>query len=262
MTTENYKHGEIFKVNISDLYTGANVREVEDDDDMKYLVENIKKYGLINPIIVRSPKEGEVVDDKPLVIVGGHRRHKAFEKAGEKTISAIWVENGSKLMALMDNESHVSSPPMRLAFELKAIMDENDDFNQKTLAAALGRAESTVSEILKLNNLHKTIQTAVMNDSSWTRAALLDIEKIKDPKKQLATYNRKKKALAGGQKAPVGHPIRQITTAANSLKKQIKNLSSLGNSSAEDREKLQVALSELKAGISEFEEKHLKNLES
>ena len=57
--------------------------QVRDDDSMRETVESIKTYGVLQPAIVRPPKEGDYE------ILSGHRRKHACELAGRKTIPAI-----------------------------------------------------------------------------------------------------------------------------------------------------------------------------
>ena len=57
--------------------------QVRDDDSMKETVESIKTYGVLQPVIVRTTKDGDYE------ILSGHRRKHACELAGRKTIPAI-----------------------------------------------------------------------------------------------------------------------------------------------------------------------------
>ena len=57
--------------------------QVRDDDSMKETVESIKTYGVLQPAIVRPSKDGDYE------ILSGHRRKRACELAGKKTIPAI-----------------------------------------------------------------------------------------------------------------------------------------------------------------------------
>ena len=57
--------------------------QVRDDDSMKETVESIKTYGVLQPAIVRPTKDGDYE------ILSGHRRKRACELAGRKTIPAI-----------------------------------------------------------------------------------------------------------------------------------------------------------------------------
>ena len=57
--------------------------QVRDDDSMNETVESIKTYGVLQPAIVRPSKDGDYE------ILSGHRRKRACELAGKKTIPAI-----------------------------------------------------------------------------------------------------------------------------------------------------------------------------
>lgn len=60
--------------------------QVKDDECMNNLVSSIKERGLIQPIIVRP------IEDYLYEMVSGHRRKRAFELAGLKSIPAKVVE--------------------------------------------------------------------------------------------------------------------------------------------------------------------------
>lgn len=60
--------------------------QVKDDECMNDLVSSIKERGLIQPIIVRP------IEDNLYEMVSGHRRRRAFELAGLKSIPAKVVE--------------------------------------------------------------------------------------------------------------------------------------------------------------------------
>ncbi len=57
--------------------------QVRDDDSMRETVESIRTYGVLQPAIVRPSKDGDYE------ILSGHRRKRACELAGKKTIPAI-----------------------------------------------------------------------------------------------------------------------------------------------------------------------------
>ena len=57
--------------------------QVRDDDSMRETVESIKTYGVLQPAIVRPTKDGDYE------ILSGHRRKRACELAGRKTVPAI-----------------------------------------------------------------------------------------------------------------------------------------------------------------------------
>ena len=56
--------------------------KVRQDEDMEELIESVKTYGVITPVILRKKEDGRYE------CVSGHRRRKASELAGFKTIKA------------------------------------------------------------------------------------------------------------------------------------------------------------------------------
>ena len=71
-------------VNINELYEFKNnPYQVKDNEDMEDLIESIKEYGIIEPLIVRAREEGGYE------IVSGHRRKYACEKAGLKEVPVL-----------------------------------------------------------------------------------------------------------------------------------------------------------------------------
>ena len=82
-------------VNINELYEFKdNPYQVKDNEDMKDLIESIKEYGVIEPLIVRNREKGGYE------IVSGHRRKYACEKAG-KTELPVLVRDMDKNMAII-----------------------------------------------------------------------------------------------------------------------------------------------------------------
>ena len=82
-------------VNINELYEFKdNPYQVKDNEDMEDLIESIKEYGVIEPLIVRNREKGGYE------IVSGHRRKYACEKAG-KTEVPVLVRDMDKNMAII-----------------------------------------------------------------------------------------------------------------------------------------------------------------
>ena len=82
-------------VNINELHEFKdNPYQVKDNEDMEDLIESIKEYGVIEPLIVRNREKGGYE------IVSGHRRKYACEKAG-KTEIPVLVRDMDKNMAII-----------------------------------------------------------------------------------------------------------------------------------------------------------------
>lgn len=90
--------------------------KVQEDEEMKMLIESIEKYGILNPLIVRPLKEGVYET------VSGHRRMHASILAGFDTIPAIVREmtNDEAVIAMVDaNIQREELLPSEKAFAYK-----------------------------------------------------------------------------------------------------------------------------------------------
>lgn len=76
--------------------------KVKDDDEQQELMESIKKYGVISPIIVRPREEGGYE------IISGHRRARACAKAGMNSIPAFVcdMDRETAIICLVDSNLH------------------------------------------------------------------------------------------------------------------------------------------------------------
>lgn len=164
------------------------------DDALSELTNSIKKHGILQPILFR-------VEEDKLIIVAGERRWRATKKAGLKTIPAVRVEKDFALIALAENMTRESLTAMEEAEALQKVID-TDKIKQIDLAKAIGKAESTVSEILKLNTLSDTIKKTARTDKRWTRKLLLRLAAQTDKKKQYASFYQAKKRIEQDKPVP------------------------------------------------------------
>lgn len=128
-----------------------------DETTMNELAESIKQHGVLQPILV-TPKG----DDK-YEIVAGERRWRASKMAGLTSIPAI-VRTAKELekleLALVENVQRVDLSPLEQAASIKRL---NELFNVEVsdIAKRLNKAESTVSNIVRLLNLPPAAQEAL-----------------------------------------------------------------------------------------------------
>jgi ParB family chromosome partitioning protein len=108
-------------VSINDLYEFKdNPYKVKDNEEMADLVESIKKYGIIEPLIVRKRDEGgyEIISD--------HRRKYACEKAGIKQIPVLIRDMNKELATITVVDSNLQRQdilPSEKAFAFKMKLD-------------------------------------------------------------------------------------------------------------------------------------------
>lgn len=92
----------------------------DDDDAMIQTVDSVKEYGVITPAIARPDPEGGYE------IVSGHRRHRASELAGLKTMPVIVrnLDDDAAILLMVDsNLQRETILPSERAFAYKMKMD-------------------------------------------------------------------------------------------------------------------------------------------
>ena len=127
-------------------------RKQFDEEALEELAESIKKYGLIQPIVV-TKKDGYYQ------IVAGERRWRASKKAGMTTIQAIVREDDEKKnkeIALIENIQREDLNAVEKASGMKLLMDEYD-LTQAQLAEIVGKSRSGVANTLRILNLDERV---------------------------------------------------------------------------------------------------------
>ena len=151
-------------------------RRYFDKQQLEELKGSISVNGIITPILYR-------VDGDKKVIVSGERRYKAASELGLEELPAQLVSGDYRVIALTENLQRNSLLPMEEARAIQDIINASG-LAQQNVAVQLGKAESTISEILKLNSLPSGIQDAAITSPLWSRNKLLKLSKMKDDKQQ------------------------------------------------------------------------------
>jgi len=126
-----------------------DARFVEDEDLFTGLVESIKHYGLIEPIVLRDLGEGKYE------IIVGSRRVLAASTAGMGKIPAVICrcdDEQAEAMRLEENIQRKDLSPVDIARYIEKIMKEYK-INQAEVARRLRRSPAYVTQMLDL--LHK-----------------------------------------------------------------------------------------------------------
>ena len=108
-------------VSINDLYEFKdNPYKVKDNEEMQDLIDSIKKYGIIEPLIVRKRDKGGYE------IISGHRRKYACEKAGIKQVPVLIRDMDKNLAVITVVDSNLQRQdilPSEKAFAFKMKLD-------------------------------------------------------------------------------------------------------------------------------------------
>ena len=151
---EEIKEGEkILNLKIREVEPNRNQpRKHFDEEALDELAESIKKYGLIQPIIV-TKKENYYE------IVAGERRWRASKKAGLSEIPAIIRdddERKNKEIALIENIQREDLNAIEKATGMKLLMEEYN-LTQQELAEMLGKSRSSVANTMRILNLDERV---------------------------------------------------------------------------------------------------------
>lgn len=150
--------------------------QVKDDENMVELVESIKSYGLLQPVLVRS------IDDGMYEMISGHRRKRAFEIAGITEIPARVMEltkDEATLMMVDSNLQREEILPSEKAFAYKMRLEamkrvagrplKNSDpvgpnFQRRSnsmLAEQVNESETQIKRYIRLTELIPELLTLV-----------------------------------------------------------------------------------------------------
>lgn len=123
-------------------------RKSFDKQALEELAVSIKRYGVIQPIIV-SPKGSKYV------LVAGERRWRAAQIAGLKKVPVI-VRKREELeqleVALIENVQRVDLAPLEQAISIEKL-HQQFNLSYQAIAERLGKAHSTIHNIVRLLNL-------------------------------------------------------------------------------------------------------------
>ena len=132
-------------------------RKVFNEESIDELAESIKKYGVIQPIIVTKK-------DNYYQIVAGERRWRASKKAGITEIPAIVRDNDERKnreISLIENIQREDLNPIDKARGIKVLMDEYS-LTQQEVAEILGKGRSSIANTVRLLNLDDRVIDLVL----------------------------------------------------------------------------------------------------
>lgn len=149
-------------INDADIIHKIKITEIEPNKDqprrtfnsesIDELSESIKKYGVIQPIIVTKK-------DNYYQIVAGERRWRASKKAGLAEMPCIIreeKERENKEIALIENIQREDLNPIEKARSFRMLMDEYG-LTQQELSDTLGISRSALANSVRLLNLDQRV---------------------------------------------------------------------------------------------------------
>ncbi len=132
-----------------------------DEGALNELASSIKEQGLLQPILIRpiTPEGGVSYE-----IIAGERRFRAAQLAGLTEVPVLVKDvddQTTAAMALIENMQREDLNPLEEAQGIQRLITDFH-FTHEQAATAVGRSRSAVSNLLRLINLAKPVQTMLM----------------------------------------------------------------------------------------------------
>lgn len=150
-------------------------RKYFDKEAMQELADSIKKYGVIQPLLVEKK-------EKYYEIIAGERRWRAAKIAGLKEIPVVLKELSEQEkmeIALIENIQREDLNPIEEAQAYKRLLDEFH-LKQEDVAKSVSKSRSAITNSMRLLKLDERVQNMVAGEelSAGHARALLSISDV------------------------------------------------------------------------------------
>jgi ParB family chromosome partitioning protein len=135
-------------------------RKEFDDEALEELMQSIKQYGVLQPVLVRKTLSG-------YELIAGERRLRASKRAGLKVIPAIVREYSDSEMteiALIENLQREDLTAIEEAAAYEKLLT-TFGLTQEELAQKVGRSRSHIANFIRMLTLPKIIQDYVSRET-------------------------------------------------------------------------------------------------
>lgn len=158
-------------------------RQKFNHEDLEDLINSIKVYGIIQPLIVTR------VDDNNYQLIAGERRLRSAKVLNLPTVPAIVREakEQEKLeLAIIENLQRKNLNPLEEALSFKRLMDEFN-LTQEAVSQKIGKKRSSIANTMRLLALPEEVQKAILDEkiSEGHARAIASLENIQDQKELL-----------------------------------------------------------------------------
>ncbi|WP_177506010.1 ParB/RepB/Spo0J family partition protein [Anaerosinus sp.] len=175
--------GEKIRIlNVDEIIANKFQPRVEfNDDALEDLMESIKQFGVLQPILVRRLNKG-------YELIAGERRLRASKLAGLDTIPAIireYTDTEITAIALIENLQREDLTAIEEALAYSKLLTEFG-LTQEELAQKVGRSRSHIANFIRLLNLPSKIQQYVSR-GTLSMGQVRPLISIEDEKLQLDT---------------------------------------------------------------------------
>ena len=171
--------------------------------DVRELADSIREKGVLEPLLVRY-----VPREDTYYIISGERRYHASQAAGLHELPCIEkaVDDAETLeIALIENLQRKDLTPFEEADGLQRLADQFD-YTHDDIARKIGRARSSVTEILSLRLIPEEVRKECLTNNVTSKSVLLQIARQPTEKKMREMVGR---IAQGGLKRDEARRVRK-----------------------------------------------------
>jgi len=147
-------------IHVSNILTNEDQpRKIFDEKSLSELANSIKKYGIIQPLVVTKK-------DNKYDLVAGERRLRAAKSIGLESVPVVikeYNDQSKNEISLIENIQREDLNTLEVAEAYKYLM-EKYNLNQEELAKNLGKSRSTVANSLRILKLTDDVKEFIKNN--------------------------------------------------------------------------------------------------
>lgn len=152
--------GVLKEIKVSDIKPNPKQPRLRiDPDKLQELVDSIKEYGVVQPVVVRTQPGGGYE------LIAGERRWRACQQLGMEHIPAVIREYGelqSAAIALIENLQRENLNPLEEATAYRRLMDEFQ-LTQDQVSQRVGKSRPQITNMVRLLSLPNEIKVKLSN---------------------------------------------------------------------------------------------------
>lgn len=177
----------LIQIDVDKLQAGRyQPRKAIQEEALLELANSIAKHGVMQPIVIRPLLDSEKTDNGIThEIIAGERRWRAAKLAKLSTIPAIHRLLSDELAIALALIENIQREDLSVLEQAEALARFHSEFGMShaMIADVVGKARTTVSNLLRLNQLHNTVKEHLQAgkiDMGHARA-LLGLSKEQQP---------------------------------------------------------------------------------
>ncbi|MDO4450807.1 MAG: ParB/RepB/Spo0J family partition protein [Moraxella sp.] len=166
---QHNKQESLIQIDVARLQSGKyqpryNIKQ----EALTELADSIRQHGVMQPIVIRPLGDNELQSDEGVTheIIAGERRWRAAKLAGLGVVPAIervLTDEVAIALALIENIQREDLSVLEQAAALERFHTEFG-MSHAMIADVVGKARTTVSNLLRLNALHDEVKALMMDN--------------------------------------------------------------------------------------------------